>query len=164
MNIEITENIIRGSIVYALKNAFGDSYKYYDEEIPQGFEKPSFGVSRVDNTSRKGYTGHEYKLVDDAYRYVIKYFTDEKYSKIKDINDKIDVLKKTFKYLEIVNIKEGKVYSKLNRVNDITITESDGTLLFQISFPIRTVEYMNYDKVKTNELVTHIINKEKEEE
>lgn len=164
MNIEITENIIRGSIVYALKNAFGDSYKYYDEEIPQGFEKPSFGVSRVDNTSRKGYTGHEYKLVDDTYRYVIKYFTDEKYSKIKDINDKIDVLKKTFKYLEIVNIKEGKVYSKLNRINDITITESDGTLLFQISFPIRTVEYMNYDKVKTNELVTHIINKEKEEE
>lgn len=164
MNIEITENIIRGSIVYALKNAFGDSYKYYDEEIPQGFEKPSFGVSRVDNTSRKGYTGHEYKLVDDTYRYVIKYFTDEKYSKIKDINDKIDVLKKTFKYLEIVNIKEGKVYSKLNRVNDITITESDGTLLFQISFPIRTVEYMNYDKVKTNKLVTHIINKEKEEE
>lgn len=164
MNIEITENIIRGSIVYALKNAFGDSYKYYDEEIPQGFEKPSFGVSRVDNTSRKGYTGHEYKLVDDTYRYVIKYFTNEKYSKIKDINDKIDVLKKTFKYLEIVNIKEDKVYSKLNRINDITITESDGTLLFQISFPIRTVEYMNYDKVKTNEFVTHIINKEKEEE
>lgn len=164
MDIEITENIIRGSIVYALKNAFGDSYRYYDEEIPQGFEKPSFAVSRVDNTNRKGYTGHEYKLVDDTYRYVIKYFTNEKYSKIKDINDKIDVLKKTFKYLDIVNIVDGKVYSKPNRINDITITESDGTLLFQISFPIRTVEYMNYDKVKTNELTTHIINKEKEEE
>ena len=59
MNIEITENIIRGSIVYALKNAFGNSYKYYDEEIPQGFETPSFGVSRVDNIARKGYTGHD---------------------------------------------------------------------------------------------------------
>lgn len=164
MNIEITENIIRGSIVYALKNAFGDSYKYYDEEIPEGFEKPSFGVSRVDNTSRKGYTGHEYKIVDDTYRYVIKYFTNEKYSKVKDINEKIDVLKKTFRYLDIVNIVGNKVYSKSNRINDITIEESDGTLLFQISFPIRTVEYLNLDKVKTNTLVTHIINKEKEEE
>lgn len=164
MNIEITENIIRGSIVYALKNAFGDSYKYYDEEIPEGFQKPSFGVSRVDNTSRKGYTGHEYKIVDDTYRYVIKYFTNEKYSKVKDINEKIDVLKKTFRYLDIVNIAGDKVYSKSNRINDITIEESDGTLLFQISFPIRTVEYLNLDKVKTNTLVTHIINKEKEEE
>lgn len=163
MNIEITENIIRGSIVYALKNAFGEDYKYYDEEIPQGFQKPSFAVSRVDNTSRKGYTGHEYKLVDDTYRYVIKYFTNEKYSKIKDINDKIDVLKKTFSYLDIVNFKDGKVYSKPNRINDISITESDGTLLFQISFPIRTVQCLELDKVKTNILKTHIINKEKEE-
>ena len=30
MNIEITENIIRGSIVYALKEAFGNNYKYYE--------------------------------------------------------------------------------------------------------------------------------------
>ena len=104
MNIEITENIIRGSIVYALKNAFGNSYKYYDEEIPQGFETPSFGVSRVDNIARKGYTGHEYKMTDNTYRYVIKYFTNEKYSKVKDINDKIDALKQIFKYLEIINI------------------------------------------------------------
>lgn len=163
MNIEITENIIRGSIVYALKNAFGDEYEYYDEEIVQGFKKPSFAVSRVDNTSRKGYTGHEYKLVDDTYRYVIKYFTNEKYAKVKDINDKIDVLKKTFAYLDIVNFDEDKVYSKPNRVNEITIEESDGTLLFQIAFPIRTVQYLELDKVKTNELKTHIINKEKEE-
>lgn len=163
MNIEITENIIRGSIVYALKNAFGDEYEYYDEEIVQEFKKPSFAVSRVDNTSRKGYTGHEYKLVDDTYRYVIKYFTNEKYAKVKDINDKIDVLKKTFAYLDIVNFDGDKVYSKPNRINEITIEESDGTLLFQIAFPIRTVQYLELDKVKTNELKTHIINKEKEE-
>lgn len=163
MNIEITENIIRGSIVYALKNAFGNSYKYYDEEIPQGFETPSFGISRVDNIARKGYTGHEYKMTDNTYRYVIKYFTNEKYSKVKDINDKIDVLKQIFKYLEIINIDGDKVYSKPNRINDITIEVSDGVLLFQISFPLRTVEYLNIDKVKSNTLVTHIINKEKED-
>lgn len=163
MNIEITENIICGSIVYALKNAFGDKYKYYDEEIEQGFERPSFAVSRIDNISRKGYTGHEHKLVDDTYRYVIKYFTNEKYSKVKDINSKIDVLKKTFSYLEIVNFDADKVYSKPNRVNEISIEVSDGTLLFQISFPIRTMQFLDLDKVKTNALETHIINKEKEE-
>lgn len=163
MNIEITENIIRGSIIYQLKNAFGEDYKYYDEEIQQGFEKPSFSVSRIDNISRKGYTGHEHKLVDDTYRYVITYFTNEKYSKIKDMNEKIDVLKKTFSYLELINIVDNKVYTQYNRINEINISESDGTLLFEIVFPIRTIQYFNLDKVKTNVLETHIINKEKEE-
>ena len=163
MNIEITENIIRGSIVYQLNQAFGDSYKYYDEEIEQGFEKPSFHVSRVDDISRKGYTGNQYKLVDNTYRYVIKYFTAEKNNKIKDINDKIDELKQIFNYLEIVNIKDNKVYSKFNRINGIEVTISDGVLLFQINFPIRTVEYVQVDKVKSNTLVEHIINNEKEE-
>jgi hypothetical protein len=164
MELEITENIIRGSIVYALKNAFGDSYKYYDEEIEQGFEKPSFHVSRINLTSRKGYTGHEHRLVDNTYRYVIKYFTDEKFGKIKDINDKIDKLREIFNYLEIVNIVDKKVYKKENRINDITVTVSDGVLLFEISFPIRTMQYLEIDKVKSNMLEQHIINKEKEEE
>lgn len=163
MNINVTENIIRGSIVYQLKQFFGDSYKYYDEEIEQGFEKPSFHVSRVDGTSRKGYTGKEYKLVDNTYRYVIKYFTANE-NKIEDINNKIDELKHLFSYLELVNIVDNKVYSKLSRINDITVTVSDGTLLFQISFPLQTVEYVKMDKVRSNVLKEHIINKEKEEE
>ena len=49
MNIEITENIILGSIIYALSNHFGDNYHYYDEEIEQGFEKPSFHVQKIDD-------------------------------------------------------------------------------------------------------------------
>lgn len=164
MELEVSENIIRGSIVYQLKNAFGDSYKYYDEEIEQGFERPSFHVSRVDLTSRKGYTGNEHKIVDNTYRYVIKYFTAEKNSKLKDINNKIDKLKEVFNYLEIVNFRDSKAYTCLNRINDITVTISDSVLLFQISFPMRTVQYMNVDKVKSNILEQHIINKEKEEE
>lgn len=164
MELEITENIIRGSIVYQLKNAFGDTYKYYDEEIEQGFVRPSFHVSRIDVISRKGYTGNQHKLVDNTYNYVIKYFTNEKNGKIKDINDKIDKLKEVFSYLEIVNIKDGKVYSKQSRINDITVIVSDSVLLFQISFPIRTVQYLEVDKVKNNYFEQHIINKEKEEE
>lgn len=164
MNINITENIIRGSIIYQLNKAFGDSYKYYDEEITQGFEKPSFHVSRIDSISRKGYTGHQHKLIDNTYRYVIKYFTDKEYGKVADINDKIDELKNIFNYLEIVNIRDDKVYSKLSRINNINITVSDDVLLFEISFPIQTIEYMVIDKVKTYTLQQHIINKEKEEE
>lgn len=164
MELEITENIIRGSIVYQLRNAFGDTYKYYDEEIEQGFQKPSFHVSKIDNISRKGYTGHQHKLVDDTYRYVIKYFTNEKNGKIKDINDKIDKLREVFSYLEIVNFKEDKVYVKPNRINDITVTVSDDTLLFQISFPIRRIQYLEIDKVKSLTLEQHIIIKEKEED
>ncbi|MGM9543595.1 MAG: DUF6838 family protein [Romboutsia timonensis] len=163
MNIEVTENIIRGSIIYQLKQFFGDSYKYYDEEIEQGFQKPSFHVSRIDGISRKGYTGNEYKLVDNTYRYVIKYFTAEENNKIGDINNKIDELKQIFNYLELVNFKDNKVYSKLSRINDITVTVSDGVLLFQISFPLQTVEYVKVDKVKSNTLEEHIINNEKEE-
>ena len=163
MELEITENIIRGSIIYALKNAFGDTYKYYDEEIEQGFVKPSFHVSRIDLISRKGYTGHKHKIVDNTYRYVIKYFTNEVDGKIKDINDKIDRLKEVFDYLEIVNFKDGKTYTAKNRIHNIEVTISDGVLLFQISFPMRTMQYMDIDKVKTNMLEQHIINKEKEE-
>ena len=163
MNLEITENIIRGSIVNQLKTIFGEDYKYYDEEIVQGFEKPSFHVKQVDDISRKGYTGHQYQFTDDTYRYVIKYFSNEQFAIIKDINDKIDALKKGFKYLEIVNIDKSSVYSKSNRINEITVTISDNVLLFQIEFPIRTVEYLQLDTVKTNTLLTHIINKEKEE-
>lgn len=164
MELEITENIIRGSIIYQLKNAFGDTYKYYDEEIEQGFQKPSFHVSRIDLISRKGYTGNQHRLVDNTYNYVIKYFTNEEYGKVKDINDKIDKLKDIFNYLEIVNFKDGKAYSKPNRINDINVTVSDGVLLFQIGFPMRTIQYLEVDKVKNNYLEQHIINKEKEEE
>ena len=163
MNIEITENIILGSIIYALSNHFGDKYHYYDEEIEQGFEKPSFHVQKIDDNSKKGYTGHQYHLTDDTYRYEIKYFTDNKNNKVKDINDKIDELKQLFRYLEIVNIDGDKVYSKYNRINNIEVTIVDKVLHFDIVFPMRTIQYLDMDKVKTNYLDKHIINKEKED-
>ena len=163
MNIEITENIILGSIIYALSNRFGNNYHYYDEEIEQGFEKPSFHVQKIDDNSKKGYTGHQYHLTDDIYRYEIKYFTDNKNNKVKDINDKIDELKQLFRYLEIVNIDGDKVYSKCNRINNIEVIIVDKVLHFDIVFPMRTIQYLDIDKVKTNYLDKHIINKEKED-
>ena len=154
--IEVNENIITGSIVYALTKAFGDTYKVYDEEIAEGFLKPSFHVYRITNINRKGYTGSSYKMENDSYRYVIKYFPSEQNTTMKDINDKINLLKQLFKYLNIINIVtvEGvtNIYSKPNRVNEINITTSEGVLLFEIQFDIRTVVYTEKDKVETNTL------------
>ena len=93
----------------------------------------------------------------------IKYFTDNKNNKVKDINDKIDELKQLFRYLEIVNINGDKVYSKCNRINNIEVTIVDKVLHFDIVFPMRTIQYLDMDKVKTNYLDKHIINKEKED-
>ena len=158
MNIEIKENIIMGSIIYSLKNKFGNDYKYYDEVIEENFDRPSFHVYRIDDISNKGYTGNQHKMVDDSYRYVIKYFPSEKLTVMKDINDKIDSLKELFEYLNIINIvpneKTGKndIYSKPNRINSINATTSEGVLLFEIQFNIRTIKYTEKDKVGANVL------------
>lgn len=163
--IEVNENIIKGSLIYNLKNKFGNNYTYYDEVIEEGFKKPSFHVHRISNINIKGYTGNNYKLKNDSYRYVIKYFPNEAHTKVKDINNKLDELKELFEYLDIINIietevtdKEGKkvivkeTYSKPNRINNITATTSEGVLLFEMEFDIRTVKYNETDKVLTNTL------------
>lgn len=155
--ILITENIIKSSIVYQLKQTFGSKYKYYDELLPEHFKSPSFSVIKIDGFSRKGYTGKEYKFKDNEYRYLIKYFTNEKLKVIEDLNNKIDDLEKTFDYLNIVNIKEdGTMISQFNRINNITTTISDGVLLFEIQFPIRKIEKINIDKVKENRLKEYV--------
>lgn len=156
MNIEITENIIRGSIIYALHNKFGDSYKYYDENIDQGFEKPSFHVFRFDAINKKGYTGNEYSFENTSYRFRIKYFSNENYKVVEDNNNKIDDLKQLFKYLEIVNIDGDKVYSKSNRVNQIEYITEDGVLIFDLLLDIRTLQHLEISKVKANVLTEDI--------
>ena len=159
-SIEIKENIILGSIIYQLSQKFGNNYKYYDEPIDQGFDKPSFHVTRIDGTNRKGYTSESYKMENNSYRYEIKYFPQDSNQLIKDINDKIDDLKKLFRYLNIVNIKtvEGVkvINTKPNRVNQIEYNVSDGVLLFDIIFDLRTVEYTDIDKVLENILTEEI--------
>lgn len=157
--IEVSENIIKSSIIYALKQVFGKNYKYYDELIPENFEKPSFAVSKVDSASRKGYTGHQYKFRDNSYRYLIKYFTNEKLNIIEDLNNKTDILEDIFEYLNIVNLQEdGTMISEPNRINNIDVTISDGVLLFQIQFPVRKVKTSNINKVKENILVQYVKN------
>ena len=66
------------------------------------------------------------------------------------------------------NEETGKkdVYRKANRINSIEITVSDGVLIFDILFNIRTVVFTDHNKVKSNTLVEFLKtynNKEKEE-
>ena len=152
MNIEITENILIGSFIYQLKEFFGKDYTYYSEELEQGFKRPSFHVSRIDDIHSKGYTGHQYKMRDDNYRFLIKYFTNVKDREKEDINNKIDNLKNLFDYLHIINIKDGKVYSKPNRISSINISIQEDVLFFEVVVPVRTVIYLDINKVKENYL------------
>ena len=147
--MEITENIIRGSIVKQLKDEYPD-ITVYDERIDEGFIYPSFHVLRVDDIFVKGYTGKEYSRNKDNYRYTIKYFTDQKDHIIEDINNKIDKLKEIFRYLNIVNIVEDGFESKTNRINGYTIEVVDDVLIFQIRFDIDTIILSPKNKVQEN--------------
>lgn len=159
--IEITENIIIGSIIYQLKKKFGTSYKYYDTLIEEGFERPSFYVYRVNGIHKGQYNGKEYRFKNDNYIYVIRYFPNIKSDGdiTGNINDRIDDLKEVFEYLEIVNIIENEdpkedpeVYTSYNHINNIEYRVEDNVLQFQITFDVRTLKKVESEKVRENYL------------
>ena len=43
------QDIVKG-IIKALNNEFGNNYTYYINDIPQGFEEPSFYVRLLDSS------------------------------------------------------------------------------------------------------------------
>lgn len=155
--MEITEDIIVGSIIKQLKDHFGNTYKYYDTLIEEGFIRPSFYVYRVNDIHKKQYTGSEYRFKNDNYIYVIRYFpsNDRSYDRTSNINNIIDDLKEVFEYLEIVNItqEQGKdpvITKQFNHINNIEINVVDNVLQFQIEFDLRTVKLPTVNKVEEN--------------
>ena len=155
--MEITEDIIVGSIIKQLKDHFGDSYKYYDTLIEEGFIRPSFYVYRVNDIHKKQYTGSEYRFKNDNYIYVIRYFppNDRSFDRTSNINGVVDDLKDVFEYLEIVNITEeqGKdlvITKEFNHINNIEINVVDNVLQFQIEFDLRTLKKPTVNKVQEN--------------
>lgn len=155
--MEITEDIIVGSIIKQLKDHFGNSYKYYDTLIEEGFVRPSFYVYRVNDIHRKQYTGSEYRFKNDNYIYVIRYFpsNDRSIDRTSNINEVVDDLKDVFEYLEIVNITEveGKdpiIEKQYNHINNIEINVVDNVLQFQIEFDLRTIKQPTVNKVQEN--------------
>ena len=157
--MEITEDIIVGSIIKQLKDHFGNTYKYYDTLIEEGFIRPSFYVYRVNDIYKKQYTGSEYRFKNDNYIYVIRYLpsNDRSYDRISNINNIIDDLKEVFEYLEIVNIipsevegKDPTINTQYNHINNIEINVVDNVLQFQIEFDLRTVKLPTVNKVEEN--------------
>lgn len=151
--MEITEDIIVGSIIKQLKDHFGNSYKYYDTLIEEGFVRPSFYVYRVNDIHRKQYTGSEYRFKNDNYIYVIRYFpsNDRSIDRTSNINGVVDDLKDVFEYLEIVNITQEQVITKqYNHINNIEINVVDNVLQFQIEFDLRTLKKPTVAKVEEN--------------
>lgn len=163
----ITENIIAKSIIYQLKKYFGDSYEYHTEELPQKFKRPCFAILKATDSSRKGYTGHNYSMTSNTYRYIIQYFTDNELLPNKDLNDITDGIKEVFRYLDIIQLNEdgsliknedGSLSTFTNRVNSIDVDKSDGVLIVGIQFSLRTVIVEDIDKVLYNYLDEYIKN------
>lgn len=155
--MEITEDIIVGSIIKQLKDHFGNSYKYYDTLIEEGFIRPSFYVYRVNDIHKKQYSGSEYRFKNDNYIYVIRYFppNDRSFDRTSNINGVVDDLKDVFEYLEIVNItgvegEDPKIDKQFNHINNIEINVVDNVLQFQIEFDLRTIKQPTVNKVQEN--------------
>ena len=58
-------------------------------------------------------------------------------------------------YFTLYELEE-KVYSKANRINSISVTVQEDVLFFEMVIPIRTVMYLDIDKVKDNYLTENI--------
>lgn len=147
--IEINENIILGSITYNLSKAFGEEYTYYNEEIKQDFKKPSFHISKLNLFSRKGYTGDSYKAVDNEYVYIIKYFSNNTNNLVKDINEKIDKIKETFEYLNIINFEGEEEIISPTRINKMEFNTTDGVLITTLYFSLNGMKYLDKEKLES---------------
>lgn len=160
MRVEITLDILVGSIVNQLKDTFGEDYKYYDKVITQGFEKPSFSVTMINNISTRQYAGNELTLMSDSYRFGIYYFYSDKYPNKKEVWDVMDKLKLNFQFLTIVNFLDNdEIRKEQIKVSNLVFQEVDtGVLLCQIELPVKTVILNEVTKV--NSLKNDIINKE----
>lgn len=154
--IYVNENIIRGSIIKQLETTFGKDYTYYPEKVPQNFKKKSFHVHRITNVVSTQYQGHRYKFENNDYTYAIRYFPIDSTEEIKECNDVLDELKRSFKTLTVYNIDdrngEKVELTKPTHIKSRTVEQGDGVVQFIIGFDIRTVDIIDKDKVKILEL------------
>lgn len=70
---DIVNDLVKG-IVRRLHEAFGDSYTFYAEDVPQGFKTPSFAVISMDVVREQGLKTRKYW----RFPFDILYFCDGK--------------------------------------------------------------------------------------
>ena len=92
------QDIVKG-IIKALNNEFGNNYTYYINDIPQGFEEPSFYVRLLDSS---------FNLIDGN-RYLrknifmIRYFPKSELEPQQEINAILDKLYPILEYIYMEN-------------------------------------------------------------
>lgn len=103
-------NEIKETIIKKLFDNLGDYYTYYDEEIPEHFDRPSFFLDLLPNFYNRDNEFH----VDKSILCVVYYFSDDK-SNIK-------------KYDMVDNLSE--LFENTIRISDRIITINDFTPIF----------------------------------
>lgn len=152
--MNITENIIRDSVVRNLSKTFGTTYKYYKEDVPEGFFKPSFVVQRILSTRNDGMKMKK-KMYEQTYDYVISYFAtnDRGNTFIQECNDVLDQLYQVFEYLEVKDNEN--VVSKV-RTGETTGEIIEGILRFNVSVYVRLYTDKERDKIQSMKLIEKI--------
>lgn len=92
------QDIIKG-IIKALNNEFGEKYTYYINDIPQGFEEPSFYVRLLDSSFNLIY-GNRYLRKNI---FMIRYFPKSELEPQQEINAILDKLYPILEYIYMEN-------------------------------------------------------------
>lgn len=116
-----TQGIIDG-IVKALKAEFGDSYTYYVNDIPQGFNEPSFYIKLLDSKFNL-VCGNRYLRKNLC---LIRYFPQSELSPKQEINAVLDRL---FPVLEYIYMDEDLI-----RGTNMESTVEDNILHLSINY------------------------------
>ena len=92
------QDIVKG-IIKALNNEFGNNYTYYINDIPQGFEEPSFYVRLLDSSFNLIY-GNRYLRKNI---FMIRYFPKSELEPQQEINAILDKLYPILEYIYMEN-------------------------------------------------------------
>lgn len=92
------QDIVKG-IIKALNNEFGNNYTYYINDIPQGFEEPSFYVRLLDSSFNLIY-GNRYLRKNI---FMIRYFPKSELEPQQEINAILDRLYPILEYIYMEN-------------------------------------------------------------
>ncbi len=114
-------NDILSAVAFCLYEEFGSEYKFYKENIVQGFKNPSFLISCIGPTCER-YMGKRYYRKN---RICIQYFPlDENFN-----SENFAVMERLFSCLEYLNFENGVVAG-----SGMSTQQIDGVLSFNVDY------------------------------
>lgn len=124
-------NKVLQAVTKQLGESFGNSYKYYIENVEQGMVKPCFTIDVLETNGRSRNT----KQYDRTIPLVIHYFNNKQKSLKKDSYDMGEKLSETLEYLQF----EGTFL----RGENISYHMVEDTLQLFITYKFRTTRVMD---------------------